>query len=82
MPLEKRIRVEIFLPINESQPAYEAITSWLAKELTLTRGGATLTSPFMGFYRSISGEIVNDEIQVLFCDFNLDLSSSGGSCGG
>lgn len=76
MPLEKRIRVEIFLPINKSQPAYEALTRWLAEELALTRGGSTLTSPFMGLYRSASGEIVQDEIQVLFCDFNLDPDNS------
>lgn len=72
MPLEKRIRVEIFLPINKSQPAYEALTRWLAEELALTRGGSTVTSPFKGLYRSASGEIVQDEIQVLFCDFNLN----------
>ena len=33
MPLEKRTRVEIFLPIRSDSPEYQTITQWLAEEL-------------------------------------------------
>jgi hypothetical protein len=48
--LEKRTRVEIFLPIRFDSLKYEIVTEWLAEELAYTRGGSTLTTPFTGFY--------------------------------
>ena len=73
MPLEKRTRVEIFLPIRTDSADYQTITDWLAEELAYSRGGSTLTSPFTGLYVSSSrGDVVRDDIHVLFCDFELD----------
>jgi len=45
VPLEKRTRVEIFLPIRTESVDYRAITDWLAEELAYSRGGSTMTSP-------------------------------------
>lgn len=73
MPLEKRIRVEIFLPIRTDYVAYGTVTEWLAEELAFARGGSTLTTPFTGLYTSTTEKTVTrDQIHVLFCDFDLD----------
>lgn len=73
MPLEKRTRVEFFLPIRTDSTDYQTLTDWLAEELAYSRGGSTLTSPFTGLYVSSSrGDMVRDDIHVLFCDFGLD----------
>jgi hypothetical protein len=73
VPLEKRTRVEIFLPIRTDLTDYRTITDWLAEELAYARGGSTLTTPFTGLYTSTTRtDIIRDEIHVLFCDFDLD----------
>lgn len=73
MPLEKRTRVEIFLPIRTDTTGYRTITDWLAEELAYARGGSTLTSPFSGLFVSQTrGDIIRDDIHVLFCDLDLD----------
>jgi hypothetical protein len=72
--LEKRTRVEIFLPTKSDTTVYRTVTDWLAEELALARGGSTLTTPFTGLYASSTthGGIVRDTIQILFCDIDLD----------
>ncbi len=73
MPVEKRTRVEIFLPVRSDAADYQTITDWLAEELAYARGGSTLTMPFTGLYTSTTRtDIIRDDIQVLFCDFDLD----------
>ena len=73
MVLEKRTRVEIFLPIRTDTTDYRAVTEWLSEELALARGGSTLTTPFTGLYSSASASgVVRDKIQILFCDLDLD----------
>jgi hypothetical protein len=72
VPLEKRTRVEIFLPIRTETAAYRTITEWLAEELAYSRGGSTVTTPFTGLYSSTTGRsLTSDQIQILFCDFDL-----------
>lgn len=74
MALEKRTRVEIFLPIRSDTTVYRTVTDWLSEELALARGGSTLTTPFTGLYASsvTRDSVVRDTIQILFCDFDLD----------
>ena len=73
MPLEKRTRVEIFLPIRSDTVVYRTVTEWLAEELAFSRGGSTLTTPFTGLYSSTTEKtLTHDQIQILFCDFDLD----------
>lgn len=73
MSLEKRTRVEIFLPIRSDTVAHGSVTDWLAEELAFARGGSTLTTPFTGLYSSTTEKTLTpDQIQILFCDFDLD----------
>ena len=79
MALEKRTRVEIFLPVRTDTTDYRTVTDWLSEELALARGGSTLTTPFTGLYASsiTRGNVVRDQIQVLFCDFDVDVDDAG-----
>jgi len=73
MPIEKRVRVEIFLPIRSDLSAYQVALDWLAEEFAFLRGGATLTTPFAGLFASSDhSNIVEDAIRILFSDFELD----------
>lgn len=75
MPVEKRTRVEIFVPMRSDLPAYQAAIDWFAEELALTRGGATVTAAFAGLFASTAGvELISDAIRILFCDFDTDPS--------
>ena len=42
MPIEKRTRVEIFLPVRSDLAAYGVSLEWLAEELALIRGRLNL----------------------------------------
>ena len=73
MPIEKRTRVEIFLPIRSDLTAYGVSLDWLADELAFIRGGATLTTPFSGLYVSSTRiDVIQDAIRILFCDFDAN----------
>jgi hypothetical protein len=73
MPTEKRTRVEIFFPMQSDIDVYEVAIEWFAEESALTRGGATVTTPFTGlFASSTSVDLVSDSIRILFCDFDTD----------
>ena len=73
MPLEKRTRVEIFLPIRSETISYRTVTEWLAEELAFSRGGSTLTTPFTGLYFSTTEKtLTSDQVHILFGDFDLD----------
>jgi hypothetical protein len=73
VPLEKRTRVEIFLPIRLETTNYRTVTEWLAEELAFSRGGSTLTTPFTGLYFSTTERnLTRDQVHLLFCDFDLD----------
>jgi hypothetical protein len=72
---EKRTHVEIFLPVRTDTTDYKTVTDWLSEELALARGGSTLTTPFTGLFASSvnRGSVVRDQIQILFCDFDLNM---------
>ncbi|MGH9946796.1 MAG: hypothetical protein ACRD6X_06340 [Pyrinomonadaceae bacterium] len=73
MPIEKRTRVEVFLPLRSDIPAYQVAIDWLSEEFALERGGATLTTPFAGLFVSPEQvDVVEDAVRVLHCDFELD----------
>lgn len=78
MTLEKRTRVEIFLPVRTDTTDYRAVTDWLSEELALARGGSTLTTPFTGLYAPSTShaEVIRDQIQILFCDLDLDIADT------
>ena len=73
MPIEKRTRVEIFLPVRSDLLAYQTALDWLAEEFALARGGSTLTTPFAGlFVSSNRADLVQDAVRILSCDFELN----------
>lgn len=73
MRTEKRIRVEISLPVRSDLSNYQIALNWLADELALSRGGITITTPFSGLFSSLGhAELISDAIRILYCDFELD----------
>ncbi|NOT48233.1 MAG: hypothetical protein HOP17_10860 [Acidobacteria bacterium] len=77
MPIEKRTRVEIFLPLRSDIPAYNTALQWMAEEFAYERGGATLTAPFAGLFVSSNRlDVVEDAIRILYCDFDLDVTNA------
>ena len=76
VPIEKRIRVEIFLPLRSDLLSYQVAIDWMAEEFARQRGGATLTAPFAGLFASAShADLVEDAIRILFSDFQLDIEN-------
>ena len=72
IPITSRIRIEFYLPQRPSERRYEVVSAWLIRELTYLRGGTTRLEEAQGTYRSAAGELIADEITVLWCDFALD----------
>ena len=71
MPLSEKVRVEIFIP-DLPDPAYGRLLERLGDELTYAFGGCTV-QPASGKYRSASGLILPDKVNVLFTDAPLRL---------
>ncbi|MEW6130824.1 MAG: hypothetical protein AB1757_27590 [Acidobacteriota bacterium] len=70
MPLSKKVRIEIFIP-DLPDPAYARILEELGDELSYAFGGCTAISS-AGKYRSDSGVILPDKINILFTDTPFD----------
>jgi len=66
LPLSERVRVEIFIP-DLPDPIYQRILEELSDELSYAFGGCTVARTF-GKYRSSFGQILPDNINVLFTD--------------
>jgi hypothetical protein len=74
LSLEKRARVEVFIPIREDDLAYQAVSQWVAEEFAFRRGGSTTTTAFVGLYASPTTDaVVRDHIQIIFTDILVDL---------
>ncbi len=66
MPLSERVRVELFIP-DLPDPVYDLLLEELGDELSYAFGGCTV-APAFGKYRSSSGAILPDKVNVLFTD--------------
>ena len=66
MPLSEKVRIEIFVP-DLPDPIYDRILEEFGDELSYAFGGCT-TMPSSGKYRSTSGLILPDNINILFTD--------------
>lgn len=74
MPTENRTRIEIYLPVRSDISSYQTTLDWLAEELAIARGGVTITTPFAGLFSSAGrGELIEDAVRILHCDFELDM---------
>ncbi len=72
IPITSRIRIEFYLPQRPGHRRYELVHEWLIRELTYLRGSTTRLEEALGTYRAENGELIADEITVLWCDFPLD----------
>ena len=69
MSLEKRARVEVFIPLREDDLAYQTVSQWVAEEFAFRRGGSTTTTAFLGLYASPTTDaVVRDHVQIIFTD--------------
>lgn len=66
MPLSEKVRIEIFIP-DLPDPIYGRLLEEFGDELSYAFGGCTVTSS-SGKYRSASGLILPDKINILFTD--------------
>jgi len=69
LPLSEKVRVEIFIP-DLPDPVYANILEQLGDELTYAFGGCTVHA-CRGKYRSASGLIIPDRVNLLFTDAPL-----------
>lgn len=70
MPLSEKVRIEIFIP-DLPDPIYNSLLEELADELSYAFGGCTV-SHTSGKYRSDSGVILPDNVNLLFTDTPFD----------
>jgi hypothetical protein len=70
LPLSEKVRIEIFIP-DLPDPVYDRILEEFGDELSYAFGGCTITSS-SGKYRSASGLILPDRINILFSDTPFD----------
>ncbi len=66
MPLSEKVRIEVFIP-DLPDPIYGRILDELGDELTYSFGGCTVART-KGKYRSSSGLILPDKVNVLYTD--------------
>jgi hypothetical protein len=69
--LTPRIRVEVYIPIRH-QPSYHNSLSWVIEEFTQLRGGCTVNENVGGYYLSRANKVIDDRVDVVYCDFPLD----------
>jgi len=69
LPLSEKVRVEILIP-DLPDPVYARILEQLGDELTYAFGGCTVL-PARGKYRSASGSVIPDRVNLLFADAPL-----------
>jgi hypothetical protein len=70
LPLSEKVRIEIFIP-DLPDPVYDRILKEFGDELSYAFGGCTITAS-SGKYRSASGLILPDRINILFSDTPFD----------
>ncbi|HEU0143203.1 MAG TPA: hypothetical protein VFQ47_00315 [Nitrososphaera sp.] len=66
MPLSEKVRIEIFIP-DLPDPIYNRILEEFGDELSYAFGGCPIISS-SGKFRSASGVILPDKINILFTD--------------
>lgn len=69
--LTSRIRVEVYIPIRY-ETSYQDSLAWVIEELTELHGGCTVNENVGGYYLSLSREVIDDRVNVVYSDFSLD----------
>jgi len=73
LPLLERVRVEVYLP-DPHLPEYENLLRLLAQEFTYAFGGCSIVRGLEGSYLSIRGNLMSDQINLIYSDAPLALS--------
>ena len=74
--VEKRIRVEFFIPTGLFEFRYHRVVEFLRRQLARTHGGSTRTAVFQGLYLNPqTGKLDEDFLHVVFSDVKFDLSN-------
>ena len=66
-----RVRIEVYVPIRH-ESAYQEILAWLIQEFTYLQGGCSVVENVSGYYFSNDSEIIDDRINLVYCDFPLN----------
>jgi hypothetical protein len=74
LPLLERTRVEVYLPDLPSSE-YQNLLQSLEEELTYAFGGSSILRGLRGSYLSISGERMPDQVNILYSDAPVALST-------
>ena len=68
-----RIRVEVYVPVRY-ELAYQDTLAWLIREFTELRGGCTVIENSSGYYLSITNEIIDDRVSIIYSDSPINWS--------
>ena len=72
MPLFEKVRIEIYLPDLPYKPAYQRLLNELNQELAIGFGGCSVIR-IDGSYRSQTGVIIADRVNLLYTDISYSL---------
>jgi DNA-directed RNA polymerase delta subunit len=72
LPLLKRARIEIYLPVNAKKPGYMRLQKAFEQEFLETFGGATVINDIKGLYFSAADEPIQDKINLVYTDTPFD----------
>ena len=71
MPLSKRARIEIYIPERETSD-YALLENAFEQEFLHTFGGCTVIHVAKGLYRSESGSVDADDIDLIYADTSFE----------
>jgi hypothetical protein len=74
LPLFERVRIEVYIP-HLSSREYEELLRSFANEFTFAFWGCSTLKGLEGSYLSKSGELVPDQISLIYSDIPLTLST-------
>jgi hypothetical protein len=72
LPLLKRARIEIYLPVNPKKPGYRRLQDAFEREFLETFGGATVINGIKGLYFSATDKPIEDKINLIYTDTPFD----------
>jgi hypothetical protein len=75
LPLSKRARIEVYLPIK-NKAVYKRLRRTFEAEFLQTFGGCTIIRGAKGLYLSSSGEQDTDEIDLIYSDTPFDFDAN------
>ena len=66
----RRLRLEVYLPFT-TPLAYEEAKNWVVAEFLRNFGGCSINEPIEGWYESLDGSAIRDEVTIIYSDTPL-----------